>query len=70
MLTFAPGLEAHLKLWIVGLLCVAFGVYGFFPASFQTWIMPLWMSAVLIVSGGAMMLFSGDVAAAPDSVED
>ena len=51
-------------------MCVMFGVYGFFPASFQTWIMPLWVSFVLIVSGGAMMLFSRDVGAAPDSVED
>jgi hypothetical protein len=65
-----PDLEAALKLWIAGLMCVAFGVYGFFPASFQTWIMPLWMSIVLIISGGAMMLFSGDVGATPDSVED
>ena len=59
-----------MKLWIAGLMCVMFGVYGFFPASFQTWIMPLWMSVVLIIAGGAMMLFSRDVGAAPDSVED
>ena len=59
-----------MKLWIAGLMCVMFGVYGFFPVSFQTWIMPLWMSVVLIVSGGAMMLLSRDVSAAPDSVED
>ena len=59
-----------MKLWIAGGLCTVFGVYGFFPASFQTWIMPLWMSVVLIIAGGAMMLLSRDVGAAPDSVED
>ncbi len=59
-----------MKLWIAGLMCVAFGVYGFFPASFQTWIMPLWVSVVLIIAGGAMMLFSKDVTTTTDSSED
>ena len=57
-------------LWIVGLMCVAFGVYGFFPAPSQTWIMPLWMSIVLIMAGGAMMLGSGSLTSATDSIED
>lgn len=59
-----------MRLWIAGLMCVAFGVYGFFPASFQTWIMPLWMSIVLIVAGGAMLLSSGSLTSTTDSVED
>lgn len=59
-----------MKLWLVGLMCVAFGVYGFFPAPSQTWIMPLWLSIVLIIAGGVMMLRSGDITAAVDRVED
>lgn len=59
-----------MKLWLVGLMCVAFGVYGFFPASFQSWVMPVWMSIVLIIAGGAMMLGSGSLTSTTDSVED
>lgn len=59
-----------MRLWIAGLMCVAFGVYGFFPAPSQTWIMPFWMSIVLIVAGGAMLLGSGSLTSTPDSIED
>lgn len=47
-----------MKLWLAGLMCVAFGVNGLFPTSLQTWIMPLWLCATLIVVGALLFVIS------------
>ena len=58
-----------MTLWVVGLMFMAFGVYGFFPAPSQTWIMPTWACVALIIAGAVMALLSGRITT-PNSVED